>query len=162
MAEFLFDMEANKEKIGAFRKLIQEKKNQKGVLMPVLQEAQSRFGYLPREILEIISKDLAVPMAEIYGVATFYSQFSFVPKGCHDICVCLGTACYVKGADSVVQVLEEELGIKAGETTPDLQFSITPTRCIGACGLAPVMSIDGEQHGHLTKDKIKKILATYR
>nr|WP_315102340.1 NADH-quinone oxidoreductase subunit NuoE [uncultured Fretibacterium sp.] len=162
MAVFTFDLEANREKIQAFRNFIDDNRSRKGVLMPVLQDAQSRFGYLPREVLEIVSKELRVPMSEVYGVATFYSQFTFIPKGRHDISVCLGTACYVKGVETVMQALERELGIKAGETTPDLQFSITPTRCLGACGIAPVIAIDGEQHGNLTPEKVKATLDKYR
>ena len=101
MAVFTFDMEANREKIQAFHSFINDNRLHKGVLMPVLQDAQSRFGYLPREVLEIVSKELRVPMSEVYGVATFYSQFTFIPKGRHEIDVCLGTACYVRGADKL-------------------------------------------------------------
>ena len=158
VAEFVFDQEKNAEKIQRFRAFIATKKRQKGALMPVLQDAQSRFGYLPKEVLTIIADELKIPMSEIYGVATFYSQFTFFPKGEHDISVCLGTACYVKGVEGVLRALEEELEIKAGETTPDLKFSITPTRCLGACGVAPVLSVDGEQCGHMSKDKVKELL----
>ena len=162
MAEFKFDMEENHDKLKAFLAFIEDNKARRGALMPVLQDAQTRFGYLPREVLEIVSKGLKVPMSEVYGVATFYSQFTFIPKGKHDISVCLGTACYVKGVEGVMQALEQELGIKAGETTPDLQFSITPTRCLGACGMAPVIAIDGEQHGNLTPKTVKTTLDKYR
>ncbi|NLL36726.1 MAG: NADH-quinone oxidoreductase subunit NuoE [Fretibacterium sp.] len=141
---------------------METQKQRKGALMPVLQDAQSRFGYLPKEVMEMIAEGLKVPMSEIYGVATFYSQFTFFPKGEYDISVCLGTACYVKGVESVLEALEEELGIKAGETTPDLQFSITPTRCLGACGIAPVVSVNGELHGHMSKDTVKELLDSYR
>lgn len=162
MAEFKFDMEENREKLRAFEAFIEDNKGRRGALMPVLQDAQTRFGYLPKEVLEIVSKGLKIPMSEVYGVATFYSQFTFIPKGKHDISVCLGTACYVKGVEGVMHALEQELGIKAGETTPDLQFSITPTRCLGACGIAPVIAIDGEQHGNLTPATVKATLDKYR
>lgn len=160
--EFKFDLEKNKEKIQEFKNFIRENKEKQGVLMPVLQEAQGKFGYLPVEILEIISKDLNIPLSEIYGVATFYSQFTFIPKGENNISVCLGTACYVKGAEKILAEIEKVLGIKCGGTTPDLKFSITPTRCIGACGLAPVININDEIHGRLKPEDIKGIIEKYR
>lgn len=159
--EFKFDMEKNKEKIREFMNFIDENRDKPGVLMPALQEAQEKFGYLPREILELISKELNIPLSEIYGVATFYSQFSFIPKGKYNISVCLGTACYVKGADKILEELEKVLRIKSGETTPDLKFSITPTRCLGACGLAPVININGETYGKLKPEDIKGIIEKY-
>jgi len=158
---FKLDMEKNKEKIKEFMDFIDDNRNKPGILMPVLQEAQEKFGYLPEEILELISKELKIPLAEIYGVATFYSQFTFVPKGKYNISVCLGTACYVKGADKILEELEKVLGIKSGETTPDLKFSITPTRCLGACGLAPVININGETYGKLKPEDIKGIIEKY-
>lgn len=160
--EFKFDLEKNKEKIEEFKKFIKENKDKQGALMPVLQEAQGKFGYLPVEILEMISKGLNIPLSEIYGVATFYSQFTFIPKGENNISVCLGTACYVKGAEKILAEIENVLGIKCGGTTPDLKFSITPTRCIGACGLAPVININDEIHGRLKVEDIKGIIEKYR
>ena len=160
--EFKFDMEKNKELIQEFMHFIDENRDKPGVLMPVLQEAQEKFGYLPVEILGLISSELNIPMAEIYGVATFYSQFSFVPKGENNISVCLGTACYVKGAEKILEELEKVLGIKSGGTTPDLKFSITPTRCIGACGLAPVINVNDETYGKLKVEDIKGIIEKYR
>ncbi|NLK43596.1 MAG: NADH-quinone oxidoreductase subunit NuoE [Tissierellia bacterium] len=160
--EFKFDMEKNKELIQEFMHFIDENRDKPGVLMPVLQEAQEKFRYLPVEILELISSELNIPMAEIYGVATFYSQFSFVPKGENNISVCLGTACYVKGAEKILEELEKVLGIKSGGTTPDLKFSITPTRCIGACGLAPVINVNDETYGKLKVEDIKGIIEKYR
>ena len=160
--EFNFDMVENKEKINEFRSFIELKKDTEGALMPVLQKAQSTFGYLPEEILEIIKKDLGVPLSEIYGVATFYSQFSFVPKGEYNVSVCLGTACYVKGAKDLLIKLEDELGIKEGGTTTDSKFSINVTRCIGACGLAPVLSVNDDVYGRLKADDVKGILDKYR
>lgn len=160
--EFVFDKEKNKEKIECFKMFIQEHKAIPGALMPVLQEAQGVFGYLPIEILQLISKLLKIPMSEIYGVATFYSQFSFIPKGENIISVCLGTACYVKGAQDILGEIENVLGIKADETTPDLMFSINSTRCVGECSLAPVITINEDIYAKVTKDKVKGLIAKYR
>ncbi len=160
--EFKFNLEENADDIKELRKFISENKCKEGVLMPVLQEAQSRFGYLPMEVLEIISKDLNVSLAKIHGVSTFYSQFTFLPKGKNNISVCLGTACYVKGAEKIMGELEKLLGIKSGETTSDLMFSITPTRCVGACGLAPVINVNEDTYGQLKAEDIKGILEKYR
>lgn len=160
--EFKFDMEKNKEKIQEYMNFIDENRDKPGILMPALQEAQEKFGYLPAEILELISKELNIPLAEIYGVATFYSQFTFIPKGENNISVCVGTACYVKGAEKILEELENVLGIKSGGTTPDLKFSITPTRCVGACGLAPVININDETYGKLKVEDIKGIIEKYR
>ncbi len=112
--EFTFDWEENKEKVKDFKIFMRENKGKKGALMTVLHEAQDKFGYLPKEIQELISKELRIPLSEIYGVATFYSQFSLVPKGEYKIGVCLGTACYVKGAQDILDKVEEELGITVG------------------------------------------------
>lgn len=160
--EFTFDLEENKEKIKEFKIFINENKEKQGALMPVLQEAQGKFGYLPIEILRIVSKDLGIPLAEIYGVTTFYSQFTFIPKGENDISVCLGTACYVKGAEKIMAELEKVLNVQSGGTTTDLKFSITPTRCIGACGLAPVININEDTYGQLKPEDIKGIIEKYR
>lgn len=160
--EFVFNMEENKDKLEKLMNFIHENKEKSGVLMPVLQETQMKFGYLPKEVLEIISKELKTPLAEIYGVATFYSQFSFIPKGENIISVCLGTACYVKGAEKILQEVKSVLGIDTGGTTEDLKFSIASTRCIGACGLAPVMSINEDIYGNLKVEDIKGILEKYK
>lgn len=128
-------------------------------LMRVLQEAQTIFGYLPLDVQREVSEGLGVSVAEVYGVVTFYSFFSKQPKGRYVISVCLGTACYVKGAQSVLDKVQEVLGIKTGECTPDMKFSINPCRCIGACGLAPVMMINDDVYGRLTPDEIPAILA---
>lgn len=158
-------MEQNHVTEGKFEKLnqvIREHKGQKGALMPVLHEAQNLFGYLPLEVQEVISRGLGVPLAEIYGVITFYTQFTLVPRGEYEIGVCLGTACYVKGAQAVLDKIEEGLGIKAGETTEDNRFSIDATRCIGACGLAPVITINEEVYGKLKAEDIPGILEQYK
>lgn len=159
--EFIFDMEENKDKIDNFKVFIKEHEDKLGALMQVLQEAQNSFGYLPMEMLELISTGLKIPMAEIYGVATFYSQFSFIPKGENNIHVCLGTACYVKGAQAILEEIENTLGIKQGGTTTDMKFSINPTRCIGDCSLAPVILINEDVYPRVKTDDIKKILEKY-
>lgn len=141
--------------------LIEEHKNQDGPLMPVLQGAQEIYGYLPYEVLAIISDKLHISLEDIYGVATFYAQFSLVPKGEYKISVCLGTACYVKGSGDLVNKVKEILNIDVGGCTPDGKFSLDATRCIGACGLAPVMTINDDVYGRLTPDQIPDILAKY-
>lgn len=159
--EFIFDKEKNKDKIEKFKMFVQEKKEVQGALMPVLQEAQVVFGYLPLEVLQMISNILMIPMSEIYGVATFYSQFSFIPKGENIISICLGTACYVKGANTILEEIEKQLGIKAGDTTFDLQFSINSTRCLGDCSLAPVLTINEDVYAKVKKENVKEILQKY-
>ena len=126
--------------------------------MPIMQYAQGIYGYLPIEIQSLIARELGIPMEKVYGVATFYSQFALNPKGEYTISVCLGTACYVKGAQDV----SEMLGIQAGGITPDGKFSLEATRCIGACGLAPVMTVNSDVYGKLTADMVPEILAKYR
>lgn len=142
-------------------KVIADKKDDKGALMPVLQKAQDIYGYLPIEVQTIISDAMNVPLEKVYGVATFYSQFSLYPKGKYRISVCLGTACYVKGSGDIYAKLEETLGIKGGECTPDGKFSLEACRCIGACGLAPVLTVNDDVYGRLTVDDVKDILSKY-
>ena len=141
--------------------VIESHKGQKGALMPVLQEAQEIYGYLPLEVQQIISEKMGIPMEEIYGVATFYSQFSLSPKGQYKISVCLGTACYVKGSGKIYEKLSERLGIGADECTPDGKFSLEACRCIGACGLAPVLTVNDEVYGRLVADDVEDILQKY-
>ena len=143
------------------KKVIEKYKKQPGGLMPILQEAQSIYSYLPIEVQQMIADGMGIPLSEVYGVATFYSQFSLTPKGEHIISVCLGTACYVKGADKNLEAIEEELGIKSGECTPDGLFSIEACRCLGACGLAPVMTVDGEVYGKCTPKSAVQIIRSY-
>lgn len=133
-----------------------------GAIMPVLQEAQEIYGYLPLEVQTMIAEGLSVPLDEVYGVSTFYSQFALSPKGKYNISVCLGTACYVKGSGDVLNKLSEELGIEAEECTLDGQFSLTACRCIGACGLAPVMTVNDDVYGRLTAAEIPGILKKYK
>lgn len=141
--------------------VIAKHKDQQGALMPVLQQAQDIYGYLPIEVQTIIAEGLDISLEEIYGVVTFYSQFSLYPKGQYKVSVCLGTACYVKGAGDVFDRIVQKLNIKSGECTPDGKFSLEACRCIGACGLAPVMTINDEVYGKLTKDDVDDILAKY-
>jgi len=140
---------------------IEEQKDVQGALIPVMQKAQDLFGYLSFETMELISERLDVPVSEIYGVATFYALFSLTPKGDHVISVCTGTACYVKGAAAVLDEVKKQLGINSGETTPDGKFSIQDTRCLGCCGLAPVMVINNDVYGRLEPADVKDILAKY-
>jgi len=144
------------------RAVIDAHKDQKGALMPVLQEAQNIYGYLPIEVQKIIAEGLNIPLEEVYGVVTFYAQFSLNPKGKYNIGVCLGTACYVKGSQEVYDKVSEVLNIKGGEVTDDGKFSLEATRCIGCCGLAPVMTVNEDVYGKLTKDQIPEILAKYK
>ncbi len=140
---------------------IHELQGEKGSLMPIMQKAQEIYGYLPIEVQTMISDELHVPLEKIYGVATFYSQFALNPKGRYQISVCLGTACYVKGSGDIYNKLMDLLGIAGGECTPDGKFSLDACRCVGACGLAPVMMINDEVYGRLSVDDIEAILAKY-
>ena len=141
--------------------VIEKHKGQDGATIPVLHEAQDIYGYLPIEVQEMISEGLGVPLAEIYGIVTFYTQFSINPKGEYKIGVCLGTACYVKGSGDILEKVKQILGIDVGECTPDGRFSIDATRCIGACGLAPVMTVNDEVYGRLVVDDVEGILKKY-
>lgn len=143
------------------KEIISAHKNMQGALLPVLQEAQGIYGYLPIEVQQMVADGLNISLSEVYGVATFYSQFSLTPKGEHRISVCLGTACYVKGADKILAEVENKLGIKSGECTADGMFSIDSCRCVGACGLAPVMMIDDDVYGKMTPDQVDKIIDKY-
>lgn len=159
---FVFDREEYREELEAFDRFIEERKSLPGALMPILQKAQVLFGYLPREIIEEIAHRLKMPVAQVYGVATFYAQFTFVPTGKYKISVCMGTACYVKGAEEILRGFEEALGIKKGETTPDRMFSIVETRCVGECAYAPVVTIGEENHAHFDKKTIGKLITALK
>ncbi len=150
-----------KEQEAALMAVINEYKDTPGALMPILQKAQDIYGYLPIEVQTMISDETGIPMEKIYGVATFYAQFSLEPKGKYRISVCLGTACYVKGAQEIYDKLKELLGVGDGGCTPDGKFSLDACRCIGACGLAPVMTINDDVYGRLTTDMLPDILAKY-
>lgn len=141
--------------------VIEECKSDKSLLMHVMQEAQDIYGYLPFEVQNTIAEGMGVPLEKVYGVSTFYAQFALSPKGKYHISVCLGTACYVKGSQAVLDELCAQLGIGAEECTEDGKFSITACRCIGACGLAPVMMINDDVYGRLEAKDVKDILAKY-
>ena len=149
------------EQAAALQKVIDAKKDDPSQLMGVMQEAQGIYGYLPIEVQQMIADGMGVPLEKVYGVATFYAQFALSPKGEYDISVCLGTACYVKGSGDVFDKLQELLGIGADECTPDGKFSLTACRCIGACGLAPVLTVNEDVYGRLTVDDVDDILAKY-
>ena len=151
-----------KDKYEQLDQVIAELKDQPGALMPVLQKAQGIFGCVPMDVQKIIAEGLGVTLSEVYGVATFYSQFRLEPNGKYTISVCLGTACYVKGSQKVLDRLSEELQTPVGKTSPDGLFTLNATRCLGACGLAPVMTINYEVYGRLVPDDIPGILAKYR
>lgn len=150
-----------KEQEAKLLEVINEHKGQKGALMPIMQGAQEIYGYLPYQVQKIISDETGIPIEKIYGVATFYAQFSMQPKGKYVVSVCLGTACYVKGSGNVLEEVEKVLGVKDGECTPDGKFSIETCRCVGACGLAPVMIVDGDVYGKMKPDMVADILAKY-
>ena len=141
--------------------VVKKHKGQQGALMPIMQEAQEIYGYLPIEVQKIIAHELEISLEEVYGVATYYSQFSLNPKGQYKISVCLGTACYVKGSGDIFDKLQETLKIKGGECTADGKFSLEACRCIGACGLAPVLTVNDDVYGRLVPDDVPGILAKY-
>lgn len=151
-----------KEKLNKLEHIINEHKNQQGALMPVLHETQELFGYLPEDAQKMISEILDISMAEIYGVATFYSRFTLKPRGKYTIGVCLGTACYVKNSQSIIDKIKSEIKIAAGETTPDGLFTLEATRCIGCCGLAPVMTIGEDVYGKLVAEDVLDIIKKYQ
>ncbi len=142
--------------------VIAELRDVPGALMPVLQKAQDIYGYLPLEVQKMIAVKMGVSLEEVYGVSTFYSQFVLNPKGDVSIAVCLGTACYVKGSGEILDKITQILGLPSGSTTPDGKYSLEATRCIGACGLAPVLTINNEVYGRLTPADMEGILAKYR
>ena len=142
--------------------VIEELRGEEGALMPIMQRAQDIYGYLPLEVQRYIALGLDITVSEVYGVATFYSQFLLNPKGEHPVSVCLGTACYVKGSGKLMERLETLLGVKNGEITADCRFSLDATRCIGACGLAPVLTIGEDVYGRLEPAELDGILAKYR
>jgi len=135
--------------------------NDSGELITILHQCQEILGYLPREIQEIVAEQLNIPVARVYGVVTFYSYFTMEPKGKYPISVCMGTACYVRGSERILEEFQRQLGIKVGETTEDGLFSLNCLRCVGACGLAPVVTIGSKVYGRLTADKIRDILSDY-
>jgi len=158
--------EMTKEKLDEYLKplteILSRYEKKERYLIPVLQEAQEEYGYLPEEVMKEIALGLNLSLSQVYGVVTFYSQFHQEPRGNNIIRVCMGTACHVRGGDSIFDAIKDELAIEAGETTEDLEFTLESVACIGACGLAPVIMINDETHGRLTPDKIPAILAKYQ
>lgn len=149
------------EQEAELKAFIAEHCNDESNVMTVMQKAQDIYGYLPIEVQEMIAEGMGVPLEKVYGVATFYAQFALSPKGEHNVSVCLGTACYVKGSGDILDKFKEKLGIDVGECTPYGKFSLEACRCLGACGLAPVLTVNGEVYGRLTTDDVDKILAKY-
>lgn len=154
--------ELKQEQFEQLEQYIDSMPSTKGELIRVLHKAQGIFGYLPEEVQKFVGKKLNVPTAKVFGVVSFYSFFTMVPKGEHDIAICLGTACYVRGAEKVLDAFKKELNIEVGETTEDGKFSLSALRCVGACGLAPVVMVGEKVYGRITPDMVKDILNEYR
>mgnify|MGYP000876814092 CR=1 FL=1 len=150
------------QQLAKINEIIDKYKDTQGALIPTLHEVQEYYGYLPIEVQELNAEGLHIPLAEVYGVVSFYAQFSIQPKGKYNVNVCMGTACYVKGAGKILEKFEDLLGIKAGTTTEDGEFGIEACRCVGACGLAPVVMVNGEVYGRLIQDDVKNIVEKYK
>jgi NADP-reducing hydrogenase subunit HndA len=154
-------VELRKDQLEKIKEICKSFNNEGGELINVLHKVQGTFGYLPAEVQESVAQELNVSVAKVYGVVTFYSFFTMLPKGKHPISVCTGTACYVRGAEKVLEEIKKQLKIKVGETTPDGKFSISCLRCVGACGLAPVVMVGEKTYGRVAPEMIKDILANY-
>ncbi|CAH2214055.1 NADH-quinone oxidoreductase subunit NuoE [Tepidibacter aestuarii] len=151
----------SKDKFNELDDFISSLEDKKGALIEVLHKAQHIFGYLPKDVQLFISKKLNVPSSKVFGVVSFYSYFTTKPRGKYVVNICLGTVCFVKGADKIMEKFEQTLNIKCGETTPDGKFTLEGLRCVGACGLAPVVVINEKVYGHVTLDDVEKILSNY-
>ena len=149
-------------KINFIKEVCKSYVNKPGEVINVLHKVQGEYGYLPAEVQELVAKELGIPVSRVYGIVSFYSFFTMTPKGEHPISVCLGTACYVRGAEKVLDELKRQLGIGVGEVTPDGKFSLTCLRCVGACGLAPVIEVGEKVYGRMTPDRVKDVLAEYK
>jgi NADH-quinone oxidoreductase subunit E len=152
----------SKQDLKFFHRVIDTYREQRGALIPVLQDIQDYYGYLPVEVQEIIAEGLGVPASEVFGVVTFYNFFTMVPRGRHTLKVCLGTACYVRGGKKILERLQRDLDVGVGGTTEDLRFSLEVVRCLGACGLAPTMMIGNDVHQRLKPAKLHEVLEKYR
>ena len=152
----------SESKINFIKDVCKSYGNKPGEVINVLHKVQGEYGYLPAEIQELVAKELGIPVSRVYGIVSFYSFFTMTPKGEHPISVCLGTACYVRGAEKVLDELKRQLGINVGEVTPDGKFSLTCLRCVGACGLAPVIEVGEKVYGRMTPDRVKDVLAEYK
>ena len=150
-----------KELKGKVGQVLQKYQNDKSLLVDILQDMQAESGYLPKEVLEETSKGLGVPLSRVYSVATFFKAFSLKPRGRHLINVCVGTACHVRGAGKVVERIEQELGIKTGETTTDLKFTLETVNCVGACALGPMVMVGEDYHGEMTPNAVSSVLKNY-
>jgi len=144
------------------KEFIERYGRKKMALMPILHDVQEHYGYIPQGAQDIIAEELKIPLTEVYGLITFYARFSLVPQGKNRVSVCMGTACYVKGAENVLRAVKSNLGINSGETTEDGLFSIDETYCVGACGLAPVMTVNDNVYGKMTPEQVEGILSSYR
>jgi len=153
--------EFSQEQITKLNAIIEKHKGKAGGLIPVLEEAQVCLEYLPLSVQKKIASGLNLPLGRVYGVVTFYSFFTMTPRGKHTVRVCLGTACYVRGGKALTETLEKQFGIKEGETTADRMFTLESVRCLGACGLGPVIVVDEEVHGRVKPGKVKEILSQY-
>ena len=149
------------EQVAKLNSIIEKHKSKAGGLIPVLEEAQVALEYLPLSVQKKIAAGLNLPLSRVYGVVTFYSFFTMTPRGKHTVRVCLGTACYVRGGKALSETLEKQFGIKEGETTADRMFTLESVRCLGACGLGPVIVVDDEVHGRVKPGKVKEILSQY-
>ena len=150
------------EKRKAVAEIIQRHAKEPGALIPILHEAQEHFGYIPRDVQGMIAAGLRMPIADVYGVITFYSRFSLTPQGKNRVSICMGTACYVRGAEDVLHEVKKQLGVDTGQTTEDGLFTIEETRCVGACGLAPIMTVNRDVYGKITPGQVEGILTKYK
>lgn len=156
------NIKLNEQKVDQLKAICKEFNNDKGELINVLHKSQSLFGYLPAEVQEVIAKNLGTSLAHVYGVVTFYSFFTMIPKGEHPISICMGTACYVRGAEKVLDEFKRILNVPVGQTTPDGKFSLSCLRCVGACGLAPVVLVGEKVYGRVSPDGVKDIIKEYK
>jgi NADP-reducing hydrogenase subunit HndA len=154
-------VELRKDQIDKIKEICKSFDNKGDELINVLHKVQGNFGYLPAEVQEIVAIELNIPVAKVYGVVTFYSFFTMLPKGKYPVSICTGTACYVRGAEKVLEEFKKELKIQVGETTTDGKFSINCLRCVGACGLAPVIMVGSKTYGRVSPDMVKDILSEY-
>lgn len=143
------------------RQALEKYKSMRGALIPLLQEAQEIYGYLPKEVMQLISRELGIPFSKTYGVATFYAQFHLKPRGRNIIRVCQGTACHVRGGAKILEEVKDKLQVKVGDSTADLRYTLETVACIGACGLAPAMMVNDDTHGRLTPEKAVQVLEQY-
>jgi len=154
-------IELRQEDVNKIKDICASFKNDPQELINVLHKCQEHFGYLPAEVQEVVSNELVIPVAKIYGVVTFYSFFTMTPKGKHPISICMGTACYVRGAEKVLDEFKKELGLQVGQTSADGKFSLSSLRCVGACGLAPVVMVGDKTYGRVAPDDVRSILKEY-